>query len=147
MSDGAAGDVGEGASYRVVPVIDAVAFDSADPERLGRFWQALLGGELGADEDGVVELRGGRVRLDFAGVPEGKQVQKNRLHLDLYVPPEAKEQAIANALRLGASRADDIYDGGLWQVMRDPEGNEFCFVWGAGAPPTERPNLQNAADG
>ncbi len=52
------------------------------------------------------------------------------MHLDLQVPPEAKEQAIANALRLGASRADDIYDGDLWQVMRDAEGNEFCFIWG-----------------
>ena len=113
------------------PVIDSVAFDCADPERLGEFWQSLLGGEL-RSHHGVIELRGGRVRLDFAEVPEGKQATKNRLHLDLYVPPEAKEQAVANALGLGASRADDIYDGDDWQVMRDPEGNEFCFVWGAG---------------
>jgi hypothetical protein len=117
-----------------VPVIDAVVIDAADPERLGQFWQALLGGELRPEHDGVAELHGGRVRLDFAQVPEGKQVRKNRLHLDLYVPPEAKDQAIANALSLGATQADDIYDGGLWQVMRDPEGNEFCFVWGAGSP-------------
>jgi catechol 2,3-dioxygenase-like lactoylglutathione lyase family enzyme len=117
-----------------VPVIDAVVIDAADPERLGQFWQALLGGELRPEHDGVAELHGGRVRLDFAQVPEGKQVRKNRLHLDLYVPPEAKDQAIANALSLGAARADDIYDGGLWQVMRDPEGNEFCLVWGAGSP-------------
>ena len=26
------------------------------------------------------------------------------------------------------TRADDIYDGGRWQVMRDPEGNEFCIL-------------------
>jgi Glyoxalase-like domain len=122
-------DTGRETSYQAVPVIDAVVFDAADPVRLGQFWRSLLGGELGRDQQGVVSLRGGRVRLDFAGVPEGKQV-KNRLHLDLHVPPEAKEQAIANALRLGASRANDIYDGDLWQVMRDPEGNEFCVVWG-----------------
>jgi len=119
------------ASYQPVPVIDAVAFDCADPARLGQFWQSLLGGELREGHDGVVELRGGRVRLDFAQVPEGKQVNKNRVHLDLQVPPDAREQAIANALGLGATRADDIYDGPDWQVMRDPEGNEFCFVWGA----------------
>jgi hypothetical protein len=112
-----------------VPVIDAVAFDSADPGRLGQFWQSLLGGELRDGHDGVIELRGGRVRLDFALVPDDKQ-GKNRVHLDLYVPPDARDQAIANALHLGATRADDIYDGPDWQVMRDPEGNEFCFVWG-----------------
>jgi len=86
------------------------------------------------------------VRLDFARVPDEKQV-KNRLHLDLHVPPDAKDQAIANALRLGASRADDIYAGDRWRVMRDPEGNEFCFVWGAGASPTENLSLHHAADG
>jgi predicted enzyme related to lactoylglutathione lyase len=31
-------------------------------------------------------------------------------------------------MALGATRADDIYDGGRWQVMRDPEGNEFCLL-------------------
>ncbi|HET6743026.1 MAG TPA: VOC family protein [Kribbella sp.] len=117
-----------------VPVIDAVAFDCADADGLGQFWQALLGGELRPDQHGVTELHGAAVRLDFAQVPEGKTAGKNRLHLDLYVPPDAKDRAIANALHLGATRADDIYDGGLWQVMRDPEGNEFCFVWGAGSP-------------
>ncbi|TDW79635.1 hypothetical protein EV137_7974 [Kribbella pratensis] len=127
-------DADDGAAYLPVPVIDAVAIDCTDPERLGQFWQALLGGELRPEHDGVVELHGGRVRLDFARVSEGKRVRKNRLHLDLYVPPDTKDRSIAHALSLGATRADDIYDGGLWQVLRDPEGNEFCLVWGAGSP-------------
>ena len=37
---------------------------------------------------------------------------------------EATEQAVA----LGATQADDVYDGGRWQVLRDPEGNEFCIL-------------------
>jgi catechol 2,3-dioxygenase-like lactoylglutathione lyase family enzyme len=124
-------DADDGSAYLPMPVIDAVALDCPDPEALGRFWQALLGGELRPEHDGVVELHGGRVRLDFARVPEGKQVRKNRVHLDLYVPPATKDQSIARALALGATRADDIYDGDRWQVLRDPEGNEFCLVWGA----------------
>ncbi|TDD26708.1 VOC family protein [Kribbella turkmenica] len=118
---------GEVVPYR--PVIDAVVIDCADPARLAQFWQALLGGELHTQPDGVTELTGGRIRLDFARVPETKQT-KNRLHLDLHVPPESKDQAIAHALHLGATPAPDIYDGTLWQTLRDPEGNEFCLIWG-----------------
>jgi Glyoxalase-like domain len=87
------------APYHPVPVVDAVAFDCADPVRLGQFWQSLLGGELRRDQYGDTELHGGRVRLDFARVPHEKVV-KNRLHLDLHVPPDAKDRAIANVLRL-----------------------------------------------
>jgi hypothetical protein len=36
--------------------------------------------------------------------------------------------AVEQALALGATRADDIYAGGRWQVLRDPEGNEFCIL-------------------
>jgi hypothetical protein len=111
-------------------VVEAVVIDCVDVGRVSRFWQALLGGALRAGDD-VIELHGGRVQLDFAQVPECKQVRKNRLHLDLYVPPERKDQAVADALRLGATRADDIYDGDRWHVLRDPEGNEFCFIWHA----------------
>ena len=117
-----------------LPVIDAIAIDCVDQDALSRFWQALVGGELRPDQHGVTELHGGPVRLDFAQVPEGKQVRKNRVHLDLYVPPETKDRSITRALSLGATRADDIYDGPLWQVMRDPEGNEFCLIWGADHP-------------
>jgi predicted enzyme related to lactoylglutathione lyase len=64
-------------------------------------------------------------RLDFLRVPELKSV-KNRLHLDVAVTD--LEAATARALELGASTADDVYDGGRWQVLRDPEGNEFCLL-------------------
>ena len=36
--------------------------------------------------------------------------------------------ATSEALALGATLADDVYDGGRWQVLRDPEGNEFCLL-------------------
>ncbi|MFI6828230.1 VOC family protein [Kribbella sp. NPDC050241] len=136
MTDRPSTDADRSTSSSPVPVIDAVAFDASEPDALARFWQSLLGGELRPAEDGVIELHGAAVRLDFVRVPETKQV-KNRQHLDLYVPPDTRNDAIDRALKLGASRADDIYDGGLWQCMRDPEGNEFCFVWGAASRPSE----------
>jgi len=36
--------------------------------------------------------------------------------------------ATDQTLALGTTRPDDIYAGGCWQVLRDPEGNEFCLL-------------------
>ncbi len=106
--------------------IGIVAIDCADPPRLGEFWSALVGGEIEVDGHGDARLRPpeGPV-LDFLRVAEGKSV-KNRLHLDLYTTDFAA--AIEQTLALGATRADDVYDGDSWQVLRDPEGNEFCLL-------------------
>jgi catechol 2,3-dioxygenase-like lactoylglutathione lyase family enzyme len=105
--------------------VAAVAVDCADPPEVAAFWQRLLGGDVEVDDDGDASLRGAAVTLDFLRVPEGKAV-KNRLHLDLRAGDF--ETAVRSALAAGASRADDVYDGGRWQVLRDPEGNEFCIL-------------------
>jgi hypothetical protein len=105
--------------------IDALAVDCADPPRLAEFWRQVIGGSLEVDGDGDIWLRGDGLSLIFLTVGEAKTV-KNRLHLDLR--GDTYEEAIARALELGATRADDIYDGDRWQVLRDPEGNEFCIL-------------------
>ena len=112
--------------------IAALAVDCADPEGLARWWSRLLGGSVEVDAEGIATLRSADgLAIDFVRVPEDKVV-KNRLHLDLRSSDlrAATEQALA----LGATRADDIYDGGAWQVMRDPLGNEFCLL----RPPGDR---------
>ena len=110
--------------------IAALAIDCADPPGLARWWSRLLGGEVEVDADGdgdgdaTLHTPGG-LNIDFLRVPEAKTV-KNRLHLDLRSTD--LDEATRQAEALGATRADDIYDGGRWQVMRDPEGNEFCLL-------------------
>ncbi|MDQ6874446.1 MAG: VOC family protein [Actinomycetota bacterium] len=106
--------------------IAALAFDCREPAVLAPFWAALLGGTVEFDSvgDATVHLPGAP-GLDFIRVPEPKSV-KNRLHLDLR--GASYDDAIGTALALGAGRADDIYDGGSWQVLRDPEDNEFCIL-------------------
>jgi hypothetical protein len=106
--------------------IAALAVDCADPPRLAGWWSRLLGGEVEVDEEGYATLHTpGGLSIDFLPVPDAKTV-KNRLHLDLHSTDMA--EATRQAEALGATRADDVYDGGRWQVMRDPEGNEFCFL-------------------
>jgi len=118
-----AGHVLPGLTGRVL-----VAVDCADPVGLAQFWRHLLGGSATAG-DGVVRLRAGALSLDFLPVPDAK-AGKNRWHLDLASSDQAA--AVEAALALGATRADDIFAGGSWQVLRDPEGNEFCILDPAG---------------
>jgi len=106
--------------------VAALAVDSRDPKALANWWQSLLGGqvEVDADEDVMLHLEGG-LDLIFMAVPDEKR-GKNRLHLDLRA--SAYEEAVQQALVLGAVLAPDVYEGDRWTVLRDPEGNEFCIL-------------------
>ncbi|MFD9221804.1 VOC family protein [Streptomyces sp. NPDC060064] len=111
--------------------IDEIVFDCHDPVRLVRFWPELLGGEpVDRSADWSYIEPPGFVRVAFQRVPEGKSV-KNRLHLDLDAGDV--DAAAVEAVRLGAVRVGAVVtdDQGRFQVLRDPEGNEFCFVGGS----------------
>jgi len=107
-----------------------VVIDCHDPARLGEFWQAVLGGYVVRQSHEWVALEPPTgITVSFQRVPEPKEV-KNRVHLDVDV--RDIEEAIAAAIALGATRQGDVvYDEiGGFQVMLDPEGNEFCFING-----------------
>jgi predicted enzyme related to lactoylglutathione lyase len=65
--------------------------------------------------------------MGFQKVPEAKQV-KNRVHLDLDVPDI--DVAIESSIQIGATRHGVVHEepANFFQVMSDPEGNEFCFI-------------------
>ncbi len=102
--------------------------DCRDPAALASFWARLLDCRWGTVDEGLAFVAAEPVRLAFQRVPEPKQV-KNRLHLDVQVVDAG--DACARAIALGAQPAgqqqlDDAGNG--YVVLRDPEGNEFCFV-------------------
>lgn len=136
------------------PIVQ-VAVDAGDPHTLADFWAAALGyevedvaalvqrmldaGHATADDvathDGRLVWRdaaaasdpgGRRPRLFFQRVGEEKTV-KNRVHLDVQVGEDRREQAVARLLGLGATK---LYDEALgpqrWVTLVDPEGNELC---------------------
>jgi predicted enzyme related to lactoylglutathione lyase len=110
--------------------LDEIVVDCAQPARLVRFWAALLGGcpvDRAADWS-YVDPPGGQPRLAFQAVPEGKQGRKNRLHLDIDVADIALVRAAL--VELGAEAVGEVQTDaqGAFQVMLDPEGNEFCLV-------------------
>ncbi|MEO3977488.1 VOC family protein [Streptomyces sp. CAU 1734] len=115
--------------------IDEIVFDCHDPAPLARFWAGILGGDpvdRGPGWSYVDPPEG--IRIAFQRVPEGKTA-KNRVHLDLDagdLVAAADAAVLLGAVRQGGVVADEQ---GRFQVLLDPEGNEFCFVSpGDGAP-------------
>jgi len=109
-----------------------VVFDCANAARLAMFWHELTGATVNARGDDWWSLHApdGGIRLGFQQVPEDK-LMKNRVHLDLDV--DALEDAVAAAEAIGARRVGEpIREEGdeVFQVMLDPEGNEFCLLEG-----------------
>jgi predicted enzyme related to lactoylglutathione lyase len=110
--------------------LDEVVIDCDDTMMLARFWQGVLGGDIVRQSAEWVAIhRAGAVTVSFQHVPEPK-VGKNRLHLDVDV--DDLDHAAESAIALGARRIGQVVLDALggFQVMADPEGNEFCFVNG-----------------
>ncbi|MFM7263008.1 MAG: DinB family protein [Acidimicrobiales bacterium] len=105
--------------------------DCSDPARLATFWAAMLGGRILRESasDDWVSIRGvpGLHYLGFQRVPEAKQT-KNRIHMDVDVA--SIDIAASAAEDLGATRSGTVVEEptGWFQVMHDPEGNEFCLI-------------------
>jgi hypothetical protein len=133
-----------------------VTIDSSAPHELADWWAEALGWQVepqdeafirrmvetgAASEADTTRHRGalvwrvgaalhspepGRPRLLFQRVPEAKTV-KNRMHLDVRVGPERREEEIARLLKLGATELWRASQGPYeWATLADPEGNEFC---------------------
>jgi len=106
--------------------VSCVTFDCSDPERVATFWAEALGWKLVGGHR--VEPTDPGIYLEFMKVPEPKTV-KNRLHLGLNTHDLDRE--INRLLGLGATIAweEEFPEGWPYRniVLRDPEGNEFCF--------------------
>jgi predicted enzyme related to lactoylglutathione lyase len=108
-----------------------ITFDCADPRALARFWGEVTGWpvteepEPGREDAAVGTPGGGRPRLYFVKVPEGKTT-KNRLHLDVMPADRTQDQEISRLTALGARIVSDRRPEFGWVILADPEGNEFC---------------------
>ncbi|HEY2215311.1 MAG TPA: VOC family protein, partial [Acidimicrobiales bacterium] len=111
--------------------LENVVIDAVDPQRLGRFWEAVLGSERLTDEPEGFETRltieGGPVLdLCFQRVPDPSS-GRPRIHLDLQ-GGERQGEEVARLIELGA-RHLDIGQGDVpWVVLADPEGNPCCVM-------------------
>ena len=111
--------------------LENLVFDAVDPGRLGRFWEAVVGGQQLTDSPEGYETRlsipgGPDLDLCFQRVPE-RPSEPLRLHLDLY-GDTGRDDVVERLIGLGAAHADIGQGDVPWVVLADPEGNPFCVM-------------------
>jgi 4a-hydroxytetrahydrobiopterin dehydratase len=104
-------------SLQIVQIaIDALGIPDVMP-----FWRAVLGYREVDDEDLIDPL--------FHGPPiwfqqmDAPRPQRNRIHIDVYVPYDQAEARVAAALAAGGHIVSDEHAPGWW-TLADAEGNE-----------------------
>ena len=95
-------------------MLTGIVFDALDVVRLEDSWLAATLGRTGG--------------LQLRFVPTDKpKAGKNRLHLDLAGGVDWQAE-VDRLLELGAERVDIGQGDVPWDVLADPEGNEFCVL-------------------
>ncbi|MBM6403715.1 VOC family protein [Phycicoccus sp. CSK15P-2] len=111
--------------------LENVVLDALDPERLGPFWEGLLGARSLTVSPDAVEMRldlpgGHYLDLCIVKVPEPAGPSP-RLHLDLRGGDE-QDAVVRRALALGGRYLDIGQLDVPWVVLADPEGTPFCVM-------------------
>ena len=120
-----------------------LCLDANDHQALADWWCAAMGyvrrDRVAPPEEGwtrppawpvpIVDPAGRGPLIWVVPVPEEKTV-KNRIHLDVVGDSAALQAAGATLLRASDTRpgheADEDAGEVAWDVLADPEGNEFC---------------------
>ncbi|MFG2600262.1 VOC family protein [Streptomyces sp. NPDC048462] len=111
-----------------------VTIDALAGPAVVAFWRALLGYQDRANsaEDLIdPQRRGAPFYFQQMDAP---RPQRNRVHIDVWVPYDRAEARIAAALAAGGRLVNDTDAPSNW-VLADPEGNEACV--GVAGPPAQ----------
>ncbi len=104
-----------------------VAIDALAPAELRPFWRAVLGYQDVGDEDlHDPHRRGPTFWFQKMDAP---RPQRNRFHIDVYLPHDQVQARIAAALAAGGHIVSDAHAPGWW-TLADAEGNEVDLaIW------------------
>ena len=109
-----------------------IVIDAHDLTALADFWaEALHWSVLSTREREVVVGPDVDAPIGLCFMPAGDTTKtvKNRVHLDLTTTAGDRDAEIERLIALGARRVDIGQTGQeSWDVLADPEGNEFCVV-------------------
>lgn len=85
------------------------------------FWRAVLGYKEVGDDD-LLDPRGRGPSIWFQPM-DAPRPQRNRVHVDVFVPYDAADARVAAALAAGGRLVDDSH-APHWWTLADGEGNE-----------------------
>jgi 4a-hydroxytetrahydrobiopterin dehydratase len=105
-----------------------VSIDALVPAEVRPFWRAVLGyQEVGDDDLLDPHRRGPSFWFQQMDAPRR---QRNRIHIDIYVPHDQAQARIAAALAAGGHLVSDA-NAPEWWTLADAEGNEADLaIWG-----------------
>ncbi len=105
-----------------------VSIDALVAAQVLPFWRAVLGYQAVGDEDVLDPHRSGPP-FTFQQM-DAPRPQRNRIHIDVYVPRDQAEARIAAALAAGGHIVSDAHAPNWW-TLADAEGNEVDLaIWG-----------------
>jgi 4a-hydroxytetrahydrobiopterin dehydratase len=109
------------------PARYTIAIDTVDQEGIWDFWRVGMGYEekrMG-DWTQLEDPRGVAPAIWFQQM-EPPRLDRNRIHLDVYVPTAEAEARVEAVLAAGGTLMTDEYAPDWW-VLADVEGNELCI--------------------
>ena len=137
--DGLAGEAGlvahPGAAAQMT-----VCIDTTDASRLRPFWAAAAGldpagapdggaadepGDEADDEPAIVDPTGQLPVVWFQHTDQPR-TDRNRIHLDIYVPDDVATDRVAAMVAAGGTLVTDRF-APAWWVVADADGNECCI--------------------
>jgi len=100
--------------------IDALVIPEVLP-----FWRAVLGyADRDTEGEDLIDPRGRGAPFWFQQM-DAPRPQRNRIHVDVWVPYDQAEARIAAAIAAGGRLVTDKHAPSFW-VLADAEGNEAC---------------------
>jgi pterin-4a-carbinolamine dehydratase/predicted enzyme related to lactoylglutathione lyase len=106
-----------------------LTFDALDIGVVRRFWAAALGYATREDTDLYDPLlRGPSVFIQPMDAP---REQRNRIHVDVFVPADEADARVAAAVAAGGRVVRDA-EAPFWRTVADPEGNEVDIAVSVG---------------
>src|SRR5438552_6772067 len=99
-----------------------ITIDAFDILQVKPFWRAVLGYQDREDSpEDLVDPHARGAAIWFQKI-ESPDPEVNRIHLDIWVPPDEAQARIAAALAAGGRLVTDKY-APAWWTLSDPEGN------------------------
>jgi len=120
-------ELGAPADPSVVQTVQ-VSVDALVSAEVMPFWRAVLGYEYRGDSPGedLVDPRGRGPAFWFQRM-DAPRPQRNRIHIDVWVPHDQAAARIAAAIAAGGHLVTDEHAPSWW-VLADAEGNEACVA-------------------